>query len=162
LEKYVQLAKELGMVDALIISPKQICFDDRVVLKCKWGCEQKPVKCDPRGTSYSERVEMLKKYKHILLIHAHSGRDVTKALLELERKAFLDGYYLTFAMRYCNFCEECQISKGEACAFPQNVRPCEGLFGVDVIKTVRNLGLPINILKSKDEIQNRYGFLLID
>lgn len=158
----MQLAKELGMIDALIISPKQLCFDSRVILKCKWGCEQKPVKCDPQGTTYSERVGALKKYTHILLVHSHSGQDVTKALLELEKKAFLDGYYLAIAMRYCHFCDDCNIDEGGTCAFPQNVRPCEGLFGIDVIKTVRNLGLPINVLQSRDETQNRYGFLLID
>ena len=146
------------MVDALIISPKKICFDNRVVLKCKWGCEQKPIKCDTRGISYDKRVEMLKKYKHILLIHSHNDRELSKTLLELERRAFLDGYYLAFAIRYCNFCEDCRINKGEDCAFPEKVRPCEQLFGIDVFKTVRNLGLPINVLQDKDELQNRYGF----
>ena len=39
MEKYIQLAKELGMVNAMIISPKEICFDIRAILKCRWGCE---------------------------------------------------------------------------------------------------------------------------
>ena len=162
MEKYVQLAKELGMVDAFIISPKKICFDIRVILKCKWGCEQKSIKCDTHGISYDERVEMLKKFKHILLVHSHNGRELSKTLLELERRAFLDDHYLAFAVRYCNFCEDCRINKGEDCAFPEKVRPCEQLFGIDVFKTVRNLGLPINVLQDKDELQNRYGLLLID
>ncbi len=43
MEEYIQLAKELGMVDAIIISPKDICFDIRAILKCRWGCEDLPV-----------------------------------------------------------------------------------------------------------------------
>jgi predicted metal-binding protein len=39
MEKYVHLAKELKMVNAMIISPQQIFFDIRVILKCRWGCE---------------------------------------------------------------------------------------------------------------------------
>ena len=34
MEKYTRLAKELGMVNAMIISPKEICFDIRAILKC--------------------------------------------------------------------------------------------------------------------------------
>jgi hypothetical protein len=39
---------------------------------------------------------------------------------------------------------------------------CDSLFGIDVFKTARGLGLPIDVLKDKNEIQNRYGFVLID
>jgi hypothetical protein len=37
MEKYIDLAKELKMVNAMIISPKQISFDIRAILKCRWG-----------------------------------------------------------------------------------------------------------------------------
>ena len=74
MEKYVELAKKLNMVDALIITPDHIVFDIRSLLKCKWGCERskkETIKCDTRGTKYQERVEMIKKYKSILLLHSH-------------------------------------------------------------------------------------------
>jgi len=37
MEKYIQLAKELGMVNAMIISPEDIFFDIRAILKCRWA-----------------------------------------------------------------------------------------------------------------------------
>lgn len=54
------------------------------------------------------------------------------------------------------------IENGEPCPFPDKVRPCDQMFGIDVYKTARNLGLPCDVLQDKNDIQNRYGFVLID
>jgi predicted metal-binding protein len=121
MEKYIQLAKELHMIDATIISPKQISFDIRAILKCRWGCEdfsQGNIRCDHRGTTYPERVEMVKRYKHILIVHSHDARELSKVVLEIERTAFLDGYYFAFAIRTCNLCETCSIKQGNPCPTP--------------------------------------------
>jgi len=165
MEKYVQLAKELDMVDALIVPPNQISFDIRAVLKCRWGCEDfhpGNIRCDHRGTTYQERVEMIKRYNHILLVRSHDARTLSAAVLEIERTAFLDGYYLAFAIRTCNLCETCSVKQGNPCPTPIKVRPCDSIFGIDVYKTARNLGLPCEVLKAKGDIQNRYGFVLLD
>jgi hypothetical protein len=42
------------------------------------------------------------------------------------------------------------------------VRPCDQSFGIDVYKTVRNLGLPCHVLQNKNGAQNRYGFVLLN
>jgi len=39
MEKYIRLAKEVNMVNAMIISSKDICFDIRAILKCYAGQE---------------------------------------------------------------------------------------------------------------------------
>ena len=165
MEKYVHLAKELKMVNAMIISPQQTFFDIRAILKCRWGCEdffQKTIRCHTKDTAYQERVEMIKRYNHILLAHSHDARELSVAVLEIERAAFLDGYYFAFAIRTCNLCEICNVKQGNPCPFPDKVRPCDQSFGIDVYKTARNLGLPCEVLQNKNDIQNRYGFVLID
>jgi len=165
MEKYIQLAKELHMIDAIIISPKQIFFDIRAILKCQWGCEDfRPgnIRCDHRDTTYRERTEMLKKYRHILLLHSHDERALSAAVLNIERAAFLDGYYFAFAIRTCNLCERRAVKQDNPCPTPDKVRPCDSIFGINVYKTVRNLGLPCEVLKTKGDVQNRYGFVLID
>jgi len=165
MEKYIRLAKELRMIDAMIISPKQIFFDIRAILKCRWGCEDflpGNIRCDRRGTTYQERVEMVKRYNHILLLHSHDARALSDAVLNIERAAFLDGYHFAFAIRTCNLCERCIVKQGNPCPTPDKVRPCDSIFGINVYKTVRNLGLPCEVLKTKDDVQNRYGFVLID
>jgi predicted metal-binding protein len=165
MERYSRLAKELGMVDAMIISPKDICFDIRAILKCRWGCEdffQKSVRCHTRDTTYPERVEMIKRYNHILLVHSYDAKTLSEAVLEIERAAFLDGNYFAFAIRFCNLCKACSVKEGKLCPTPEKVRPCDQSFGIDVYKTVRNAGLPCEVLQNKRDTQNRFGFVLID
>ncbi|MDY6959751.1 MAG: DUF2284 domain-containing protein [Halobacteriota archaeon] len=165
MEEYIKQAKELGMVNALLIGPDDIVFDIRAILKCRWGCEdisENNVRCHNRNTSYDERVAMVKKYKHILLVHSHDETALSNALLEIERSAFLDGYYFAFVLRCCHVCKTCVTEEGKPCPTPRKIRPCEELFGIDVYKTVRNLDLPCETLKNRDEVQNRYGFVLIE
>jgi predicted metal-binding protein len=166
MEKYVHLAKELNMINARVISPNDISFDIRAILKCRWGCEydlpENNIRCHSRDTTYEERVEMVKRYRHILLLHSHDARDLSEAVLEIERTAFLDGNYLAFAIRTCNLCKDCAVKKGSPCPNPEKVRPCDSIFGIDVYKTARNLGFPCEVLQNKNDVQNRYGFVLID
>lgn len=165
MEHYIRLAQDLKMLDAKLISPQDIVFDIRAILKCRWGCEdyfQENIKCHTRGTTYQERVEMVQRYTHILLVHAHDARQVSRAVLEIERTAFFEGYYFAFAIRFCNLCQVCAVEQGKPCPTPEKVRPCDQGFGIDMYKTARNLGLPCQVLQSKDEVQNRYGLVLID
>jgi len=165
MEKYIHLAKELKMVDAMIITPRQIFFDIRAILKCRWGCEdyfQQSIRCHTRGTTYQERVEMVKKYNDILLVHSHDDRELSAAVLEIERAAFLDGYRFAFAIRTCNLCKVCAAQNEKPCTFPDKVRPCDQSFGIDVYKTARYSGLPCEVLQDKNDIQNRYGFVLLN
>lgn len=164
-EKYIDMAKKLGMTDALIISPADICFDIRVILKCCWGCEQSAgtdIRCDDRGTTLQERIKMIQQYKNVLLLHAHDAGKLSKAILELEREAFLDGYYFACAVRTCRLCRDCNVLEGKDCPQPEKVRPCDGIFSIDVYKTVRQLGLPCEVLQNREDKQNRYGFLLLE
>ncbi len=165
MEKYIQMAKDLKMMDAKLITPNEICFDIRAMLKCRWGCEDfiaDNIKCHARETSQEERIAMIKEYKHILILHSHDARQLSVAVLEIEKAAFLDGYYFACGIRSCSLCKNCNVLKGESCPTPHRIRPCDQLFGIDVYRTARNLGFPIQVLQKEDDIQNRYGFVLID
>ncbi len=165
MEQYIQLAKDLGMTSARQITPDDVVFDIRAILKCRWGCEEhseKNIRCHTRNTSYEERMAMIHKYKNILLVHSHDAHELSKALLDIEKAAFHDGHYFAFSLRFCHLCKKCLIVEGKECPTPSKVRPCEEAFGIDVYKTVQNLGLPCQPLKNEHEQQNRYGFVLID
>jgi predicted metal-binding protein len=165
MEKYIRLAKDLKMFNAMLISPKEIFFDIRAILKCRWGCEdgfQQNMKCDTRNTTFQERVEIINSYRTILLLHSHEARELSQAVLEIERVAFLDGYYFAFAVRACNLCQDCVVKRGASCPTPDKIRPCDSIFGIDVYRTSRNLGLPCDVLQKRGEVQNRYGFVLLD
>ena len=163
-DKYVQIAKDLKMIDAKIIGPDEIFIDIRAVLKCRWGCEDffnQTIKCGTRNTSFQERVEMIKSYQTILLLHANDARLLSKAVLEIEKVSFLDGHYFAFGVRYCKLCKVCAVDQGKPCPTPEKVRPCDESFGIDVYKTARNQGLPCDVLQNEKDVQNRYGFVLI-
>jgi predicted metal-binding protein len=165
MEKYVALSKELGMVNALLINPGDVFFDRRAVLKCRWGCEEysgKNLRCNNRDTSFEECIAIVNQYKNILIVHSHDAHELSKSLLELERVAFLDGHYFAFVLRNCHACKVCTHAKGKDCPTPLKIRPCETAFGIDVYQTARTLGLPCHPLQAKEDIQNRYGFLLIN
>ena len=168
MQKYIDLAKELGMADAMLISPNEIVFDIRALLKCRWGCTlaanngRQSVRCNTGGVSLSERQDMVKAYKNILLLHCNDKMSLSRALLDVERAAFYDGYYLAFALKGCNLCKDCGAAKGEQCPTPKLARPCEEVFGVDVFATARGLGFPIEVVQKKGDLENRYGFVLIN
>jgi len=165
LDKYIQMAKDLEMAHARIISPDDISIDIRSIMKCKWGCEDffnRTIKCNTRDTSFQERTEMITSYRNILLVHSHDANLLSKAVLEIERTAFLDGHYFSFAIRSCKLCKTCAIDQGKSCPTPEKVRPCDQSFGIDVYKTARNQGLPCDVLQNKEDVQNRYGFVLIE
>lgn len=104
---------------------------------------------------------MVRRYRHILIVHAHEARELSKAVLEIGRRAFLDGYYFAFAIRFCNLCQVCAVQQGNPCPTPEKIRPCDQSFGIDVYQTARHLGWPCEVLQSQDAIQNRYGFVLL-
>jgi predicted metal-binding protein len=162
---YKEMAQSLGMENAIMIRPDEIFFDIRAILKCRWGCEdfhKQTVKCGSRNISFEDGIRMIKSYKNILLLHAHDGTDLSRAVLEIERAAFLDGCYFAFGIRYCRLCKNCAVNEGKDCPTPQKIRPCDESLGIDMYKTARGQGLPCNVLRSKDDQQNRYGFVLID
>lgn len=163
-EKYVRLAKELGMVNAVLVSSDDIFLDLRAVLKCRWGCEyysEDSIKCGSRNTTFEERSQMVRNYGRILVLHSHDAAALSRAVLAIERAAFLDGNYFAFAIRACNLCGTCAVKDGGTCVSPEKVRPCDQAFGIDVYRTVNVLGLPCEVLQSREAVQNRYGFVLL-
>ncbi len=55
MEKYIEIAKKKEAETAVVISPEEIVFDRRAILKCRWGCEDQHepnrIKCGSRGWS---------------------------------------------------------------------------------------------------------------
>jgi predicted metal-binding protein len=163
MEEYLKMAKDLGLENAVLISGDQICFDPRAIHKCRWGCEYGlgSESCRDRNMSPETLQEAVRAYKHVLVLHGHDINKLYKASLKIEQQAFADGNYFAATLGNCNFCKECQAQQGKACTSPESVRACPEGNGVDVFKTVRQLGLPVNTLKTRDDMPNRYTFVLI-
>ena len=83
----LELAKDLGAIEAKMITPDNIVVEDRVVLKCKSGCHWYGEKfvCPPFVPSPDEFRKILKEYKDVLVVKfqakAEAEEDVGRSLL---------------------------------------------------------------------------------
>lgn len=163
IEKYIEKCKQACLLNVKLISPSDIVFDIRTQLKCRWGCKhtENSIKCSNRGLSYDEKIKAIEKYSQILLLHSNDAQQISRISLEIEKDAFLDGFYFAFALRACNLCKPCSLDIGKDCPNPEKIRPCDQSFGINIFETVKRLNLPIKVLTDKDEIPNRYGFVCI-
>ena len=64
--------------------------------------------------------------------------------------AFHDGYYFAFSLSDCGLCKECAAVQCEDCRHVAEARPAFHSVGIDVFKTVRQLGLPIETLPDRN------------
>lgn len=197
----LEKAKKLGALEAKIISPDKMVVEDRVLLKCRAGCNSYGHKfvCPPFAPTPDEFRKTLKEYKNILIVKFPADaeaeedvgrsllrnlcapdtpldlRDRTKkfwdvwngdkrrillAMLELEKAAFNRGYTLAFALTAgsCTLCEKCNIEG--SCTHPTMARFPEHALGVNVKKTLKNVGMSVKFpFESHPE---GIGMLLVD
>ena len=82
---------------------------------------------------------------------------------ELERKAFVEGYYFAFSLSDCGLCKECAGFTNGECRNVVKARPAFHSVGIDVFKTVRQMGLPIETLPNRDHPdQNWYSAVFVE
>lgn len=163
---FVDKALEKGADHAVIFQLEDIEFDSRTILKCMFGCDDwgKGHTCPSRPGSLMpwEYKEVLSRYRWGIIIHSTDKHISQEASFEIEREAFLKGYYFAFSLSDCGLCAECTGHKGKPCANPKKARPAFHSVGIDVFKTVRKFNLPITPLKTHDETQNWYSAVFIE
>ena len=165
-QKYIDFALAQGAKNAVHVTIEQIAFDSRAYLKCVFGCNggNPDTLCpsQPGRIMPWEYETILKRYSWGILIHSNSNHIAQQISLDLEKKAFLDGYYFAFSLNYCSLCDNCNRFDGKSCVRYSDVRPSMEGVGIDVFKTIRGIGLPIEVLKEKDEEENRYALVLVE
>jgi predicted metal-binding protein len=197
----VEEAGRLGAIEAKIVTPGVIAVEDRVLLKCKTGCNMYGQKfvCPPHTPTPQEFRKILREYKAILVAKFPAeaeadgdvGRSLVKnlcapdtpadlrtrtkefwdtwggdkrrillAMLALEKAAFNKGYTLAISLTAgsCPLCEKCNME--ETCTHPSMARYPEHALGVNVKKTLKNIGMSITFPFEKHP--EGIGMLLID
>ena len=76
--------------------------------------------------------------------------------------AFLDGCYFAFSLSDCSLCKTCAAAEDAPCRFQKMARPAFHSVGIDVFRTVRKLGLPLEPLKGEDDTPNWYSAVFLD
>lgn len=165
-DRYVARALELGATDAVKFDIDQIVFDHRTILKCMFGCADwgKGPTCPSRPGSLMpwEYEPLLRKYSWGIIVHSHEKKTAHEVSFALEREAYVDGYYLAFSLSDCAACAECAGLAGKECVHPKKARPAFHSVGVDVFKTARSFGLPIDTLADESEQQNWYSAVFVE
>ena len=163
--EYVNLALHLGAENAVEFAIGGIVFDPRTLLKCVFGCADygKNHTCPHQRSplSLKEYKKILKRYEGGIIIGTGIKMHSQQISYEIERKCFLDGHYFAFSLSDCALCSECAHADGRDCRRPARARPAFHSVGIDVFKTVRNFGLPIEVLTSHDMKQNWYSAVFI-
>jgi predicted metal-binding protein len=159
---YIKRAKELGAIEAKIISVKSIVTAEWVRLKCQFGCDGhgQSLTCPPYSPTPKETRKALSFYKVALLVHGKHYKGIHSLIPTLEREVFLDGFYKAFGMGAgpCQLCKSC----AKFCRHPDKTRPSMEACGIDVYTTVRANGYPIEVVKTESCKTNYYGLLLIE
>ena len=89
-------------------------------------------------------------------------REIAKIVLEIEKEAFLAGYYKAAGMGAgpCRLCAKCNLT-GE-CLHREQARPSMEACGIDVFCTARNNGYTIDTLDSTRCRADYFGIVLIE
>lgn len=166
-KSYIAMAEEMGAADAVVFRAEDICWDSRTLLKCMYGCSDwgKNHTCPsrPHNPSMAELKEMFSRYRWGIIVHTHEKNLSQRISMKIESAAFHDGYYFAFSLSDCGLCGECAAVKCEDCRHVAEARPAFHSVGIDVFKTVRQMGLPIETLPGRDAPnQNWYSAVFIE
>ncbi len=175
LQKYLDLALELGADQTKVIEVADILLEDAVVFKCQVPrCHSygKSAHCPPHAPLPADIRELLKQYEKAILF---ARRVPTEVLLKdrtdsqrraafqsiyeivskLESTAFYDGFHLAtgFAAGSCKsyFCwdqETCAVLQGGDCLYPVKARPSMESVGMNVFTMMADAGWDISPIGS--------------
>jgi predicted metal-binding protein len=171
---FCQKAIEMGMNDAKLIHPRSIVTAEWVRMKCQFGCPDfnRGLCCPPYTPSPELTRKVLDSYQKAILLQFQYQRAKDKervkgfnfngVIVRLEIEMFLDGYYKAWSMGAgsCRLCKECDPTG--LCRHGDEARPSMEACGIDVFKTARENGFPIEVVRTRDEERNIYGVILVE
>ena len=169
LEVYCRKAVEMGIDEAKIIDPGSVATAQWVRMKCQFGCPRFGMSlcCPPHAPTPDETRKVIDSYGKALLFHRvlkgeESSKDFSELVVRLEKEIFLDGYYKAWGMGSgpCRICKECDPTG--LCKNGFKARPSMEACGIDVFKTARDNGFPIEVVRTHDQERNHFGLVLVE
>jgi predicted metal-binding protein len=169
LEDYCEKALELGMDGTKVIDPRSIITAEWVRMKCQFGCPGfgTSLCCPPHTPAPDVTRKVIDSYQKAILLHRRvnkggRARGFNETVVRLEIEIFLDGYYKAWSMGSgpCRLCKECDPSG--VCKHGYEARPAMEACGIDVFKTARDNGFPIEVVRTHEEERNIYGVILVE
>ncbi|MFC1833463.1 DUF2284 domain-containing protein [Thermodesulfobacteriota bacterium] len=160
----IDKAVELGASGAKLIAVEDIVMDRRSLLKCRFGCNRwgRFWTCQPNmGMSFQEFMQTLACYQTALVISTKDPKVSQEVTLAVEKHAMLElGALYAFALALCVACDECAYP--DPCRYPHLARPSLDGLGVDVMKTVEQLGFRVEFDPGGSLLPSWYSMVLLD
>lgn len=181
--------------DLIRIPAEKIAVREWTRFRCRFGCAAygKHFCCPPFVPSTAETRAMVAEYRIAVLARFDTAtfppgpdglplsrgeilRTVQQTITDLERTAFLAGYYRAFGMGAspCALCSTCvaqeMLDAGTTpttadvvrCRQKKGMRPSMEALGIDVFETVRNAGLSIEVLTGREDPPIYFGLVLLE
>jgi predicted metal-binding protein len=168
-EVYCKEALEMGVDGARAIDPRSIVTAEWVKMKCQYGCPGFGMRlcCPPHTPTPDLTRKVIDSYGKAILLHQRLKKGEKKkafneSIVRLEVEIFLDGYYKAWSMGSgpCRLCKECDPTG--LCKHGYEARPSMEACGIDVFKTARDNGFPIEVVRTHEEERNVYGVILVE
>jgi predicted metal-binding protein len=179
LDRLLSKSRKYGLNEVIPFGVEKILVAEWVHLKCRYGCAKYNTNwCCPPATPNPDKVrKVIDEYDLALLLVGSTKcpdfyRDNNrkramqvrcwKGTVSLERMLFLAGYYKAFSLvgECCALCQTCAYP--EDCRFPQEKRPSVESFSIDVIGTLKNVGIQTEVAENSKEAFNYYGIILLE
>lgn len=168
-EVYCREALEMGVDGAKMIDPHSVVTAEWVRMKCQFGCPGFGLShcCPPHTPTPDVTRKVIDSYQKAILLHRRLAKGerakiFNETLVRLEIKIFLEGYYKAWSMGSgpCRLCKECDLTV--SCKHGYEARPSMEACGIDVFKTARDNGFPIDVVKTHGEERNAFGLILVE
>lgn len=149
-----------------------------VRFKCQFGCCQYGTNwcCPPASPDLEKTSAVIQEYSlALLLIGSRKCKDFYlsnarrraeqvrswKEVVGIERKLFLEGYdkAISLVSGSCALCKKCTYPK--ACRFPKERRPPIEAFSIDLIGTLKNLGISTPVAQETCDTFKYYAIILL-
>lgn len=178
LKSISEKGRKYGIDTITPFSVKNFELAEWVGLKCRYGCNQFNTNwsCPPATPELSKARAIISEYSIALLLvgsqqsnnfYGNNNKQRSKQVrywkgtVSLERQLFLDGYDKAFSLvsGSCSLCKECAYP--DACRFPTEKRPTIESLSIDVIGTLKNLGINTRVAQDPKECFAYYAVILL-
>jgi predicted metal-binding protein len=179
LRSLLEKKRSYGLEKIIPFPIEKIDVAEWVSLKCQFGCSQYNTNwcCPPASPDLAKVSAVLQEYSQALLLigsrrcknfylnnakrRAEQVRS-WKEVVGIERQLFLEGYdkAISLVSGSCALCKKCTYP--EACRFPQERRPPIEAFSIDLIGTLKNLGISTPVAQNTDDTFNYYAIILLE
>jgi len=179
LRSLLEKNRNYGLEKIIPFPIEKIDVAEWVRLKCQFGCSQYNTNwcCPPASPDLDKTRAVLQEYSQaLLLIGGRQCKDFYlnnakrraaqvrswKEVVGIERQLFLEGYdkAISLVSGSCALCKKCTYP--EACRFPKERRPPVEAFSIDLIGTLKNLGLSTPVAQNTDEAFKYYAIILLE